>query len=74
MDAESQLLADKDAEIERLKAENKKDMEVMIAMGITIEGKNQLITELCDALEWYVPFSLTPRDWDLLDRAREATK
>jgi tryptophan synthase alpha subunit len=33
----------------------------------------KLITELCDALEWYVPFSLKPRDRELIQRAREAT-
>jgi hypothetical protein len=76
MDAESQLLADLDAEIERLKAL----VETLRAANASFEGgmhwRNGLITELCDALACYVaiPPGLGKPEWDLVQRAREATR
>jgi hypothetical protein len=71
MDAESQLLADKDAEIERLKG----DHAIVRGFLDDADGKlrehEKLITELADALSWYVE---PESDNGLLQRAREATK
>jgi chromosome segregation ATPase len=78
---ESQFkVGEKDAEIERLKAEIKdllqQNAEWQKALVEAVEKRDKLITELCEALEWYVPFSLEPRQkaGELLQRAREATK
>ena len=60
MDAESQLLAEKDAEIQRLKG----DVEYWHHIA-TVE-KNGLITKLCDALE-----DGGPRPFALIQSARE---
>ena len=57
-------LADKDAEIERLKEEN-------AHLAWRDKDQKQLITELCDALEKANP---TDRYRKLLQRAREETK
>jgi hypothetical protein len=74
MDAESQLLADLDAEIERLKAL----VETLRAANASFEGgmhwRNGLITELCDALESRIDWHVKPLRGDLLQRAREATR
>jgi hypothetical protein len=62
----------KDAEVQRLKANiiwlearNKALTEMRI------EDK-ALITKLCDAMEFYVPFSLEPHYREFLQRVREA--
>ena len=39
-----------------------------------ITRRNQLIAELCDAMEFYAPFSLEPHYRALVERAREATR
>jgi hypothetical protein len=79
MDAESQLLADLDAEIDRLKAL----VETLRAANASFEGgmhwRNGLITELCDALETRLPFARVgveaiDAEFDLVHRAREATR
>lgn len=74
MDAESQLLADKDAEIERLKGELEASRRLCQVWIDKSTGQDTLIIELADALvrvnyNW-------PNDYDadLLQRAREATK
>jgi hypothetical protein len=74
-----QLLAEKDAEIERLKAENN-------SLRLDAVENRRLITELCDALDIMTQLLLIskfPLEWEqskrrenetLLQRAREATK
>ena len=59
--------AEYSAEIEQLKV-------VVESQNRSIDRHLGLISELCDALEWYVPLSLTLRDRELLQRAREASK
>ena len=80
MDAESQLLTEKDAEIERLKEalEAVDDhgralsfMETLKTKDAEIQRLKSLVTELCQALEsrpYYSP------DTNLIRRAREATR
>jgi hypothetical protein len=85
MDAESQLLAEKDAEIDRLEAkveavrvELRQQWERMqkenLALKDRVTEKDALITELADALV-RVNYSW-PNEYDaaLLQRAQEATK
>jgi hypothetical protein len=73
MDAESQLLADLDAEIDRLKAL----VETLRAANASFEGgmhwRNGLITELCDALE-EADTMLPYTHEEVIQRAREATR
>jgi hypothetical protein len=78
MDAESQLLAEKDAEIERLKAEINRLREQLrlkdqILKSVAQQGIKQqrLITELCDAIP--IQF-MTPELDRIVNRAREATR
>ena len=80
MDAESQLLAEKDAEIERLKAEINRLREQLrlkdqILKSVAQQGIKQqrLITELCDVLTRVRPHLAQP-DLELEQRAREATR
>ena len=70
MDAESQLLADKDAEIERLKAY---EAVIIEAYEAKLRLKDKLITELAEWLS-YDPGSITDQGKELLQRAREATR
>ena len=58
-------LREKDDEIEGLKAR-------VEALRQIREEDKALITELCDALEFYVPFSSEPHYREILRRAREA--
>ena len=51
MDAESQLIEDLEAEIERLKADNLRMFTENDRFRLWLHRRNQLITELCDALE-----------------------
>ena len=60
---------DKDAEIERLKAEIKDQMSLIEDNSY----QKQLITELCDALEDHVDFEFEDEVTPLITRAREAT-
>ena len=66
---------DKDTEIERLKAEIERQKGVEDELGRmlfkVIPEKDQLITELCDALQKANP---TDRHKPLILRAREATR
>ena len=55
------------AEIQRLKA-------VVESQNRSIDRHLTLINELCDALEFYAPFSLEPHYRALITRAREATR
>jgi hypothetical protein len=59
------LIRQKDAEIERLRADLNEASDWNISY-------RKLITELCDALEWYGEWF--PAKRDLLQRAREATR
>jgi hypothetical protein len=72
MDAESQLLAEKDAEIERLKLalhhEKQYAADLITTLRCEAEDKDKLITELADALA-YIGVNR-----ELVQRAREATK
>ena len=70
MDAESQLLAEQDAEIERLKEEIKDQMSLIEDNAY----QKQLIAELCDALEDHVDFEFEDEVKPLIQRAREATR
>ena len=60
----------KDAEIERLKEANETLKAHMSAAGVVLKQKDQLITELVDALEKFQFFGKDP----LIQRAREATR
>lgn len=68
--------SDKNAEIERLKADLKNRFEDRKMDLQTIRIQKQLITELADALQsWHDDRSLEPTgEVKLLKRAREATK
>jgi hypothetical protein len=78
MDAESELLAEKDAEIERLKAEINRlreqlELKDQILKSVAQQGIEQqrLITELADVLRDVLPY---PLHTELVRRAREATR
>ncbi len=60
-------IREKDAEIERLKAENN-------SLRLDAVENRQLITELADALEKIDPVEIEVRPFALIQRAREATK
>jgi hypothetical protein len=68
------LLFAKDAEIEQIKEAYDIVQDHLVKAEQRLREKDKLISELCDALEWYVPLSLIPRDQDLLQHARDATK
>ena len=84
MDAESQLLADKDAEVQRLKAEHLKLDEKLEQALRKNENQATLIAKLCAALEEdediikeWVPFSkenIKNKFDDLIQQGREATR
>lgn len=70
-------LAEKDAEIQRLKAERQGFKSYFEHMEESYEAElaqdRKLITELCDAVEWMAEKGYGPSR-DLLQRAREATR
>jgi hypothetical protein len=71
MDAESQLLADKDAEIARLINHLLEGDGIMREVLASDEKQRTLITELCDAIP--IQF-MTPELDRIVNRAREATR
>jgi hypothetical protein len=66
-------LAEKDAEIERLKGESAIKESAIRDLCAIARDKNALISELCDALETANP-GWPDHYRSLLQRAREATK
>ena len=71
-----ELIENKDAEIERLKQGNGILSDLLYKMEAKANNHEKLITELCDALEWWEnhtsyepPFAV-----ELKKRAREATR
>ena len=62
-------------EIERLETINSSRTKMaIIEMQSALRERNALITELCDALSDNIPPGLGRTEWDLIQRAREATK
>jgi hypothetical protein len=80
MDAESQLLADLKAEVERLTRELREERESFLSRQLhdtaEIARLKKLITELCDALDAYTPDAEGGyrKAKELIQRAREATR
>ena len=71
MDAESQLLADLDAQTKRLEYAKVINENVIEELSNLCQEKDKLITELCDALARYIDSQSEDK---LLQRAREAVK
>jgi hypothetical protein len=85
IDAESQLLAEKDAEIERLKEQNESDYKIAVDvcnentdLKKVIDDQRVLITELALGIDAVQLDTCTDEDWDRLNevaqRAREETR
>jgi uncharacterized coiled-coil protein SlyX len=78
MDAESQLLAEKDAEIERLRGELEASRNLCQVWIDKSARQDQIITELCDALEECETaadfLGIGQERHSLIQRALEATK
>lgn len=69
------VIAEKDAEIERLKTEITNYVEENAHFAWRDQGKNKLITELCDALDRCDPIHISIQEVaDLIGRGRKAVE
>jgi hypothetical protein len=71
-------LAERDAAIERLLLKHAKEQNVLLtsleAAVAKIEQQQALLSECVDALSNNIPPGLGKSEWDLVQRAREATR